>query len=85
MKQKDLVYSVLAAIIFAITGVVAYGQFGGKKTDNKTVLVEVVAPIPADFNQDALKILDDQSQARNFTPVFDLNNGLNNFKPFNPI
>lgn len=83
MKSKDVVYILLAGIIFSIAGVLGFQQLAPK--NQKEVQVEVVTPIEADFNQDALKQLNDAGKARNFTPVIDLNNGLNNDKPFNPI
>lgn len=85
MKRKDIVYIVLAAIIFSVTGIVGFNLLAPKGGSAKTVQVEVVTPIKADFDSTALNVLTDPNTARNFTPNIDFTNGLGNTKPFNPL
>jgi hypothetical protein len=84
MKQKDIFYLVLAAIIFSIAGLLGFHQLSASKGNSKEVTVEVITPISPEFDQNALSIITDSTKARDFTPQIDLNN-LGNPAPFNPF
>jgi hypothetical protein len=83
MKTKDVLYIILAGIIFSVAGVIGFKQLAPKNA--KEVQVEVVTPIEPDFNQDALRQVTDGGRAKDFMPSIDIHNGLDNNKPFNPI
>lgn len=86
MKSKDVIYIILAAVIFSVAGVLGFKALGSQSgSQSKQVQVENVTPIPADFDKSALNTVTDPNQARNFTPSMDLSTGLGNTKPFNPI
>lgn len=86
MKKKDITYLIIAAVIFVIVGFVGYSQLGGKSSSSKhTAQVDVVVPISSDFDTTALGKLQDPGTARDFYTPIDLNSGLNNSNPFNPI
>lgn len=84
MKQKDIMYLLLAAIIFAVAIMLGMQQLNAGKPSTKEVTVEVIEPISSQFDEDALRMLTDSSQTRDFTPQIDLNN-LGNPAPFNPF
>ena len=83
MKTKDLLYICVALALFIVVGAVFYSQFGKKATN--VTYVEVVDPVSSELNNDVVKVLIDATKSRDFTPVIDLNNGLGNPKPFNPL
>lgn len=85
MKTKDLVYIILAAVIFSVAGILGYKQLAPKGSSSKQVQVEVVTPIDSNFDQGSLNVLTDPNHSRDFTPSIDLTTGLGNTKPFNPI
>ncbi len=81
MKTKDIIYIVLAAVIFTILGVVIYQQFFASKQKNQ-VTYEVITPINSGFNKQALETLKNPLVARDFAIPVDLKTGLDNTKPF---
>lgn len=86
MKSKDLIYLSAAIVLFVVTGVLGYSQLGlGKSTFGHEAKVEVVDPISAELDQEALSTLIDSTKARDFAPSIDLSSGLGNPKPFNPL
>ncbi len=82
MKAKDIVYLVLAGLIFATAGVLAYSNIFHKTS--QAVQVEVVTPISPNYDQSALAKLNDQTMVRDFAVPVDLLNGLGNQAPFGP-
>ncbi len=62
MKKKDIFYLAIAAAIFAIVGMVLYSHFTTKSGDQGVTQVEVVAPIAASFDKNALDILADPAK-----------------------
>jgi hypothetical protein len=84
MKTKDLIYLSVAITLFIVVGVLMYTQLSPKKPQ-KQVMVEVVTPIPSEFNKAVISQLIDATVSRDFVPVIDLQNGLGNPKPFNPL
>ena len=86
LKQKDVIYVILAAVMFSITGIIAYSQLAPKKTStSKGATVEVVDPISADLNQSVLSTLGDPAKARDYTVTADLTTGIGNKAPFGPF
>jgi hypothetical protein len=81
MKQKDIVYLVLAAVILSAAGFLGFSALK-PKGGGKTVTVEVVTPLTDSFNQDGLNALQDRSKAVDFYIRPDLTTGLNNPQPF---
>lgn len=79
MKQKDVIALMLAVVIFLVAGYIAYTQLFPKKSGvqqgNK---VEIVGEIKADFDSQALSVLNDSTKTHDFAVPFDLSNGLNN-------
>jgi hypothetical protein len=80
MKTKDIVYLVLAGLIFVTAGILAYGSLAGKQSSG--VQVEVVVPISAEYDQSALSKLTDPAVAKDFSIPVDLSSGLGNPAPF---
>ncbi len=85
MKKKDIFYIGTAVLIFALAGGLIFSQLTKKSSANKVVKVEVITPISGDIDEAALSKLTDPNFARNFNPSIDLNSGLGNPAPFNPI
>jgi hypothetical protein len=83
VKQKDVVYLVIAAAIFVVVGYVGYTQFGPKKAAAKAVQAEVVGTIPSSFDSTALNTLGNTNIVKDFNSPVDLT-GLNNTAPFGP-
>lgn len=84
MKQKEVIYLVLAAIIFSVAGIIGYQQLKPKNT--AVVEVEVVTPINDSFSQAGIQRLNDITQARDFYQTIDpLTQGIGNGAPFGPF
>ncbi len=79
MKTKDLMALIVAVIIFLVAGYLAYTQLLPKKaTQTQGTQVEVVGPITADFDSNALSTLSDATKTRDYSVPLDLTTGLNN-------
>jgi hypothetical protein len=78
MKQKDLVYLVVAVAILLGAGYLGFTALAPKKSGPKTVQVEVIGEIKDHMDEDALTAL---SESENFSLPVDLS-GLNNPEPF---
>jgi hypothetical protein len=91
MKQKDIMYLLLAVVIFLAAGFVAYTQLVPKAANSKFVEVEAVGPLPGaagaegttrlqsrDAGLDSLKNAD---LVKDFGLPIDLS-GLGNAAPF---
>lgn len=85
MKQKEVVYLLVAMAIFAGIGIFLYSQFGSKKGAKATVEVEIIEPISGEFDSEALKQVTDETKVRDFTVPVDLSKGLGNPRPFGPF
>lgn len=85
MKSKDLIYLCVAVVIFAIVGVVLFSQLSPKSSSGSGVAVEVVTPIQPQMDQKVLSRLTNPLQSRDFTAPLDLQHGLGNPQPFNPL
>ncbi len=81
MKQKDVIFAVLAVVILLVAGYVGYTQLVPKKATSKVVEVETVGPIPAELDQAGLARLDDPVKTVDFNSTPDLT-GLGNKAPF---
>jgi hypothetical protein len=81
VKQKDIVYLLLAVVILLVSGYVGYTQLVPKKGGAKTVEVEKVGVIPDNFDDKALGWLRDPGRVRDFGSPVDLT-GLGNTAPF---
>lgn len=84
MKRKDLIALGLAAVIFLVSGYLVMTQLspsGSRSASSKTVEVEVIGSIPADYNSDAMSKLSDVSTVKDFGSDPDYN-GLGNNAPF---
>jgi hypothetical protein len=85
MKQRDLVYLLLAATIFIAAGYVAYTQLMPKSsTKQDGVEIERVGAIPAALDGAGLQALqgkDGAHKTQDYNPVMDLS-GLGNKQPF---
>ena len=79
MKQKDIVYAVLAAIIFVAVGVLIMTQVMPKKSAGASVNeVEVAYSFSSNLDDKALTQLTDVTQVTDFGITFDLTAGLGN-------
>jgi flagellar basal body-associated protein FliL len=84
MKQKDLVFLLLAVVIFLVAGYVGYTQLVPKKAGAAAKKqVETVGLISDHFDQQALTQLGDTNQTTNFSIPVPLT-GLGNPAPFGP-
>jgi hypothetical protein len=81
VKQKDIVYLILAVVIMLVAGYVGYTQIVPKKAGAKTVEVEKVGVIPDHLDEKALDWLSDSTRVRDFGSPVDLS-GLDNAAPF---
>jgi hypothetical protein len=84
MKKKELMYLLFAVALLAVTGVILYGQLKPSK-GGRQATVEVISPMTADFDQEALDQLTNPASSRNFTPPVDFSNGMGNPRPFTPL
>jgi spore coat protein CotH len=77
VKQKDVLYLLLAVVILLVAGYVGYNQIVPKKASSNTVEVEKIGPIPSELDSAALVRLSDASKVKEFSLPVDLSN-LNN-------
>ncbi len=82
MKQKDIMYLVLAVIILLVAGYVGYTQLVPQKSQGaKTVTVEKIGQIPGQVDAAGLERISDPAKVVNYNSAVDLS-GLNNKAPF---
>ena len=74
MKQKDIVYLLLAVVILLVAGYVGYTQLVPKKATSKTVEVEKIGVIPSDMNPAGLVWLSDPTKVKDYNSPVDLSN-----------
>jgi hypothetical protein len=83
VKQKDIVYLVLAVVILLVAGYVGYAQLAPKKASSKTVEVEKVGVIPSELDANGLARIQDPAKVKDFSSPVDLT-GLGNAAVFGP-
>lgn len=86
LAKKDIIYILLAAVMFSVTGIVAFTQLApkGAATGSAQATVEIVDPLVATLNTDALNTLGDPNKVRDYFVPIDLSTGLGNKAPFGP-
>jgi hypothetical protein len=85
MKRKDMIYLLLAVVIFLVAGYVGYTQLIPHKASATAngVQVENVGSIPSTLSGSGLTLLGNPTKARDFQPPSDFS-GLGNAAPFGP-
>jgi hypothetical protein len=83
VKQKDMVYLLLAVVILLAAGYIGYTQLAPKKASSKTVEVEKIGVIPDHLDDNGMKWLTDPEKVVDYSSPVDLT-GLNNPAPFGP-
>jgi hypothetical protein len=81
MKQKDLVYLVLAVIILLVAGYVVYANLVPKSTTDNGVEVDRIGDISSEVNKEGILLLTDKTKAKDFSSPVEFS-GLNNTAPF---
>jgi flagellar basal body-associated protein FliL len=89
MKTKDVIQLVVALAIFVAAGYLLFIQFSPKSAKTADGIsgpsYEKITPIPEQYDQEALTILNDPDKSRDFYTRPDLRTGLNNTQPFGPL
>jgi hypothetical protein len=83
VKQKDIIFTILAVVILLVAGYIGYTQLVPKKNANATLQVEKVGAIPAEMDSGGLAWLNNKSQVIDYNSKVDLS-GLGNKAPFGP-
>ena len=81
MKQKDMIYMLLAVVILLVAGYVVYTNLVPQDTTSSEVKVNVVGKIPTEVDPDGIKALNDPAKANDFSSPIEFS-GLNNPAPF---
>ena len=85
MKQRDLIVLVLAVVIFAVAGYIAFTQLGPQSSSanggKDGVVVEVIGSINADLDSATIDTLKDQTKVIDYNLPVEFTN-LNNTAPF---
>lgn len=81
MKQKDLVYLLIAVVILLVAGYVMYSNLMPKNTTDTGVKVDVVGRIPSEMDTPGLAALTDPTKSKDFSSPIEFS-GLNNAAPF---
>jgi hypothetical protein len=81
MKQKDLIYLVLAVVILLVAGYVVYANLMPKSSVDSGVEVDRIGTISTEVNKEGLMILTDKTKAKDFSSPIEFS-GLNNTAPF---
>jgi hypothetical protein len=82
MKQKDLVFVVLAVVILLVAGYLAYTQLMPKSSaSSKVVTVEKIGKISSQLDAAGLARINDTQKVVNFNSVADYSS-LGNTAPF---
>lgn len=85
IKKKDLLYIILTAVIVVAVVVLGYNQLSSSSGSTAGVTVEVVQPVGASFNAQALDHLRDEEKAKNFVVPIDLGTGVGTPTPFGQL
>lgn len=81
MKQKDLLFLVIAVVILLVAGYVMYSNLMPKNTTDSGVKVDVVGKIPSKMDDAGLAALTDPTKSKDFSSPIEFS-GLNNAAPF---
>lgn len=82
MKQKDVVFALLAVVILMAAIYLGYTQLAPKKSAaSEGVQVEVIGIIPGELDPKGMAAINDAAKTVNYNPPVDLS-GLNNPAPF---
>jgi hypothetical protein len=85
MKKKDMIYMVLAVVIFLVAGYIAYTQLlPQSQSSSNGVEVEKIGKIPASLDGAGMAALQDGTKVQDFNLPVDLTTGLGNKAPFGP-
>jgi hypothetical protein len=83
MKQKDIMYLMLAVVILLAAGYIGYTQLMPKKSASTGVEVEKVGVIPSTLDETGMSLLKDPAKSQDFNSPVDLS-GLGNAAIFGP-
>ncbi len=81
MKQKDLIYLVVAVVILLVAGYIVYLNVMPKSSAAEGVKVDIVGTIDDKLDRDGLAQLTDTSKVKDFSSPVEFT-GLNNPAPF---
>ena len=82
MKQKDLIYLLLAVVILLVAGYVVYTNLMPQSNNAKAeVKVDVVGTIPAEVDPAGIADLTNPAKTKDFSSPVEFS-GLNNAAPF---
>lgn len=85
IQKKDLLYIILSVIILMAVFILGYKQLNPAGGVNAGVSVEVVAPVGATLNAQALDQLRDDKKSKNFVVPIDLGSGVGTTTPFGQL
>jgi hypothetical protein len=81
VKQKDLVYLVIAVVIILVAGYVVYLNLAPKNSAGSEVKVNIVGAIPSEMDSEGQKSLADPTKTKDYSSPIEFT-GLNNAAPF---
>ena len=84
IQKKDLLYIIVTVVILVIVFILGYKQLN-PANGQAGVTVEVVAPVGASFNAQALDHLRDENKSKNFVVPIDLGTGVGTSTPFGQL
>lgn len=87
MKRKEYIQLGVAVVILFAAGILIYTSLFSKKNSSSTqkYTVEKVKMIDADYDEQALQQISNNSKVRDFYTEPDLGSGLGNQQPFNSV
>lgn len=85
IQKKDLLYIILTVIILVVVFILGFKQLSPSGSGQAGVSVEVVAPVGASFNTQALDHLRDEAKSKNFAVPVDLGTGVGTSTPFGQL
>ncbi len=87
MKSKEIIQLAVAMVILVIAGIVIFNFVVPKKSTSSSSdhSYEIVSPISASYDQDALSRLNDSNKAHDYYVKPDLHSGVGNPLPFTPL
>ena len=81
MKQKDMIYLLIAVVILLVAGYVVYLNLMPKTETSSEVKVNIVGKIPSELDRQGIADLTDPAKAKDFSSPVEFS-GLNNPAPF---
>lgn len=87
MKRKEFIQLGVAVVILFAAGILIYTSLAPKKgtSASEKYTVEKVKMIDADFDEEGLQQISNNSKVRDFYTEPDLGSGLGNQQPFNTV